>query len=190
MSMQADRVRDPLGFIRPMTSRDVPKVSHLLATDTYATWEERHITSSLAAYDIAWVIEPYCCENQDTLLGFLLAKPQYDEVHILCVFIKAMYRNQGFGLFAIEALKTYTFTYAFKRILLEVRASNRAAQAVYKKAGFKSIGTRKDYYPPHRLQNRVLLADDNLSIITPNRETAVVVCFEQQSGSVNTKWVQ
>jgi len=34
-------------------------------------------------------------------------------------------------------------------IFLEVRVSNTAARALYAQAGFREIGTRRDYYPSH-----------------------------------------
>ena len=33
-----------------------------------------------------------------------------------------------------------------RRVVLEVRASNAAAIALYRKAGFSNIGLRRDYY--------------------------------------------
>ena len=33
-----------------------------------------------------------------------------------------------------------------RRVFLEVRASNAAAQALYRSAGFADIGLRRDYY--------------------------------------------
>ncbi|MDP1634529.1 MAG: GNAT family N-acetyltransferase, partial [Gallionellaceae bacterium] len=34
-----------------------------------------------------------------------------------------------------------------QRMVLEVRASNQAAIALYRQAGFSDIGLRRDYYP-------------------------------------------
>jgi ribosomal-protein-alanine N-acetyltransferase len=47
----------------------------------------------------------------------------------------------------LQWVRRFVAECAAQRIFLEVRVSNAAARALYARAGFREIATRRDYYP-------------------------------------------
>lgn len=69
-----------------------------------------------------------------------------DEGHITTIAVKPLYRNKGVGELLLQRMVDVGYKKAVKWYTLEVRASNIAAQNLYYKYGFKSLGLRKNYY--------------------------------------------
>jgi len=87
------------------------------------------------------------CLDGDTLAGYLLSHDVIDEVHIMQVVVAPPFRRRGIA----EALsRKLIASKAGMVMLLEVRSSNHAAQALYEKLGFVRTGLRKRYYVPDR----------------------------------------
>jgi len=81
----------------------------------------------------------------DKLAGYIFSRDILDEVHIMQVAVSPKFRRRGIA----EALSKMLMQEKQGRtLMLEVRASNFAAQALYEKLGFTRSGVRKDYYVP------------------------------------------
>jgi ribosomal-protein-alanine N-acetyltransferase len=74
--------------------------------------------------------------------GWLVA----DELHITAVAVHPQQRRQGLGSQALQALLQQAAAQGALHATLEVAASNRAAQALYAAAGFRTAGVRRAYY--------------------------------------------
>jgi ribosomal-protein-alanine N-acetyltransferase len=57
-------------------------------------------------------------------------------------------QGQGLGRLLLGALLDEARRREATEVLLEVRADNEAAQALYRRAGFERIGVRRGYYQP------------------------------------------
>jgi [ribosomal protein S18]-alanine N-acetyltransferase len=81
-----------------------------------------------------------------SIIGFAGMWLAFDEAHITTIGVDPAQRGRGFG----ELLLLCMFDEAVKRganwLTLEVRVTNAAAQALYRKYGFTAHGTRKRYY--------------------------------------------
>lgn len=84
----------------------------------------------------------------DMLVGYaLLAKLPFDaELHAIGVL--PAHRGGGVGQALMDAVMATARRWQSERLLLEVRASNQAAIALYQRMGFREDGRRKGYYPP------------------------------------------
>ncbi len=85
------------------------------------------------------------CLDGDNLAGYLLSHDVLDEVHIMQIAVAPSYRRQGI---AERLSRNLLVDKAGMSLLLEVRASNLAAQSLYEKLGFVHSGIRKAYYVP------------------------------------------
>jgi [ribosomal protein S18]-alanine N-acetyltransferase len=80
------------------------------------------------------------------VIGFFAGWTVADEMHINNIASHPEYRRIGVGRRLLEhainegAMRDVAF------VLLEVRASNEAAQTLYKKLGFSYVSRRRDYY--------------------------------------------
>lgn len=86
-------------------------------------------------------------ENQgEAVLGFIAARLTADEIHINNVAVRPGYRRRGIGRGLLERVLTDGARRGARRAILEVRASNVAAQALYGQQRFAVVGRRRDYY--------------------------------------------
>lgn len=69
-----------------------------------------------------------------------------DEGHILNIAVHPRYRKMGFGSLLIKYSLDFLLKNSGKVMTLEVRRSNIAAIALYKKFGFRVVAIRKNYY--------------------------------------------
>jgi len=88
----------------------------------------------------------YVCESDKKIAAYILSQDILDEVHIMQVAVAPAYQRQGIA----KALSTQLIhdKQGYQLILLEVRASNLAAHALYSQLSFAEIGRRKGYYVP------------------------------------------
>ncbi|MFW6021827.1 MAG: ribosomal protein S18-alanine N-acetyltransferase [Guyparkeria sp.] len=81
------------------------------------------------------------------LVGYSVVMAVLDEWHLLNLCVDPAVQRRGVGRFLLERLLESAVAAEARCLLLEVRAGNRAAIALYESAGFADIGHRKAYYP-------------------------------------------
>ena len=82
----------------------------------------------------------------NVICAFILALMFDSEVHILNLSVSKEYQRKGVGTKLLNACLVDSIDKAF----LEVRTSNQAAISLYRKNGFKLLGTRKNYYTDNK----------------------------------------
>jgi [ribosomal protein S18]-alanine N-acetyltransferase len=80
------------------------------------------------------------------ILGFLAGWTVEDEMHVNNIATHPDFRRMGIGRALMEAGIQEARARGGAQVLLEVRASNEAAQAMYRALGFSYVGRRRDYY--------------------------------------------
>ena len=88
----------------------------------------------------------------DVLLGYFVAMPGVDEVHLLNITVAPEYQGQGWSRVMLDALTLWARGQSAQWVWLEVRVGNLRAMKVYEAHGYKRVGQRKDYYPSGRGQ--------------------------------------
>ncbi len=140
----------------PMTEADLDAV-HAVETSAYGhPWSPRHFRDSLqAGYPAVMLIgEAHAGESPwpprpdgRWLLGYLVAMPVVDEVHLLNLTTAPAHRRQGHAQRLMQALLDWACRRQAQSLWLEVRESNAPARALYDRLGFATVGRRKGYYP-------------------------------------------
>ena len=85
-----------------------------------------------------------------TLSGYLVAQRLPDEWHVLDVGVSVEKRRQGIGRALVLAIIAHAAENGEHGVLLEVRASNDGAIALYRELGFAHNGLRPGYYSDNR----------------------------------------
>jgi ribosomal-protein-alanine N-acetyltransferase len=86
------------------------------------------------------------CEPKRRLVGFIVARGIGRDWEIENIVVARNAQRTGNGSQLLHALVRRARREAAENILLEVRESNQAALALYKKSGFEIAGRRKNYY--------------------------------------------
>jgi ribosomal-protein-alanine N-acetyltransferase len=129
--------------LRKMMLEDVPAVHAIDVGSFTLPWPERSLRFEVSENPAArcWVAE---LEGQ--VVGMLVLWLIVDEAHIATLAIQPDYRRQGLAKqLLVEALRT-AYQEGARQALLEVRAGNEAAQAMYRTFGFEEVGRRAKYY--------------------------------------------
>lgn len=104
--------------------------------------------------------------------GFSISRVIAGEITLMNIAVHPDAQGHGFGSLLLQDLVRFASDQHGQQhspIFLEVRESNAAALALYKKWGFQDIGRRPGYYPP--------LPPDN------ERETAIVMRLKAENTS-------
>jgi ribosomal-protein-alanine N-acetyltransferase len=125
-----------------MTPADIPLVSALerdaFVGEGVMTPFARELANKLATYLVA-------CSDND-VLGYAGLWFIVDEAHLTSIAVREEQRRRGIGERLLKACLELALERQATMMTLEVRASNRAAQALYEKYGFKTVGVRRGYY--------------------------------------------
>jgi ribosomal-protein-alanine N-acetyltransferase len=80
------------------------------------------------------------------VIGFLAGWTVEDELHINNIASHPDFRKLGVGYGLMSEAVEEGVRRKIRYVLLEVRASNQPAQALYRKLGFNFVARRRDYY--------------------------------------------
>lgn len=78
--------------------------------------------------------------------GFILCRTVVDEAEVLTLAVRPEARGRGLGLSLVSAAAALAKSSGAASLFLEVAEDNRAARALYERAGFSETGRRKAYY--------------------------------------------
>ena len=88
----------------------------------------------------------FIAEQQGTVVGYAGMHAILDEGHITNVAVSPDCRRHGIGKTLAETLIREAGRRGLRSLTLEVRESNGAARALYRKLGFADVGRRRGYY--------------------------------------------
>lgn len=110
-----------------------------ILSDVYdkSPWSEEQILADMQQDNVDY----FFLEDEKELIGFLSVQHLVGEVEITNIAVRKSYQGQGLGAQLMAFLDDMDFP-----IFLEVRESNKPAQALYQKFGFELVGKRKRYY--------------------------------------------
>lgn len=92
----------------------------------------------------SWVALGPGLERQ--VVGFLIGWSAADELHLIDVAVHPAFRRRGVASRLLTALLEHGRASQARLVLLEVRRSNVAAQALYTGFGFETVRVRRGYY--------------------------------------------
>jgi ribosomal-protein-alanine N-acetyltransferase len=143
--MSAVRIESPADepVIRPIT---VDLLDAVLAIEVEAytfPWTRGNFIDALAAGYIARAL----VATDGRMLGYFIAMPGVDEMHLLNLTVAQEHQSRGHARRMLAQLYRQCATFGAAAVWLEVRETNARARALYLSEGFAEAGRRRDYYP-------------------------------------------
>lgn len=80
------------------------------------------------------------------LVGYICFWVVFEELRMMNLAVAPQVRHRGIGRWLLQQAVTMGLEQGARRALLEVRASNAPALALYEQAGFARSGVRTKYY--------------------------------------------
>lgn len=92
----------------------------------------------------------------EELAGYAMGLVESGDLHVVSLAVVEAHRRAGWGTRLVEELMRRAASRGCRLCRLEVRRSNRAAQALYKRCGFGAAGVAPGYYT-HPAEDALLL---------------------------------
>ena len=142
--------------VLPMTHDDLDAVLEIEHAAYAFPWSRGNFIDSLSAGHPAQLL----CNGQSGPLGYFVAMPGVDELHLLNLTVAPAAQGSGHGRYLLGLVLDLCRKHAAHHVWLEVRQSNHRAQFIYERFGFHAVGLRKGYYPaPHgQRENAVVMS--------------------------------
>jgi len=124
----------------------VPDLTEVMAVERQAypmPWTHGNFVDSLAAGYPAEVLRGPRAE----LLGYWVAMPGVDEMHLLNITVAPAWQGRGLAIVMLDRLVAECRRRGLTQLWLEVRISNERAREVYRRYGMAEVGKRRAYYP-------------------------------------------
>jgi ribosomal-protein-alanine N-acetyltransferase len=115
-----------------------------IENEVYAfPWSRGNFIDSLVAGYLAEML----VDAAGGVIGYYVAMPGVDEMHLLNVTVRPTLQGRGHGRAMLDALVMHSRAQGAHSLWLEVRESNAHAREMYRRYGFAQVGTRHGYYP-------------------------------------------
>jgi [ribosomal protein S18]-alanine N-acetyltransferase len=144
--------------VRPAVLKDLDFVMDIECRSFPSPWSRETLKEELDGRNWSHV---QVAESGGNAVGFMIYWIVLDEMHLLNLAVHPDWRRMGIAAAMLHRLMSVANKENTAKIFLEVRTSNRSAQMLYRKFGFKPIGIRPKYY-------------------TDNGEDAVVMCLRRK----------
>ena len=131
-------------LLSPMTERDLDEVVAVENAIYSHPWTRGNFSDSLHAR--------YECRTWRLgrqLVGYFVLMVGAGEAHLLNLSVRASEQRSGHGSALLREAAAIARRLGARSLFLEVRPSNHAAQALYRRFGFRNVGVRRGYYPAH-----------------------------------------
>jgi [ribosomal protein S18]-alanine N-acetyltransferase len=155
-------------LIRGMYVEDIPAVLAIDRASFPNPWPESTYRYELLENRVAHVLVVIDRSSAEVIgvAGYWLV---VDEAHISTFAVRPDWRNRGVGAALLLGLLREAAELGATSALLEVRAGNGPAQALYRRFGFRKVGRRKGYYKDNG-EDALLMNKDHLeSMESPER---------------------
>jgi [ribosomal protein S18]-alanine N-acetyltransferase len=130
-------------MIRKATLSDVLSIARLEKLTFPEPLSESFIYDEITLNPFAYYV---VYEENHEVIGYMGLRSVDEHAEVMNFAVLESHRHMGVGTAILDHVLTYLKQHHVSLLTLEVRKSNKGAQALYEKFGFKKSHIRKDYY--------------------------------------------
>ncbi|MDO5059102.1 MAG: ribosomal protein S18-alanine N-acetyltransferase [Neisseria sp.] len=130
-------------MIRAAELADCAALAAIDAQSNPSPWSEKQFRAAVEARHDA----VYLLEKNGEPAAFIVWQSICGESELHLIATAPAFRRQGSAAGLMDFWLAQAAAEQNRRLFLEVRAGNEAAQSLYRRYGFQECGRRKDYYP-------------------------------------------
>lgn len=156
--------------IAPMSVEDIPEVLRVEARCFPSPWPRNAFRNELTENRLAHY---FIARAGDEVIGYGGLWVILEDAHITTIAVDPAHRGCRYGERLLVMLLDEAIERGASWVTLEVRESNRSAQALYKKYGFTVVNTRRGYYSDNDENALVMWAGSLKSDLYRNRFAAL-----------------
>jgi len=130
--------------LAPMLEQDLGEVIAIERAIYTHPWTRGNFADSLRA---GYECRTYRLNGE--LIGYFVLMVAVGEAHLLNLSVATPHQRRGYGSALLDEATRLARSLGAANVFLEVRPSNRAAQELYFRYGFRKVAVRRSYYPAH-----------------------------------------
>ncbi len=128
---------------RPVSAADLDELLAIELSAYSHPWSRGNFADSLVAGHWAERLD----DAAGALLGYFVALPGVQELHLLNLSVAPPWQRRGHGRTLLQRVRALGLARGDEGLWLEVRPSNLPAIGLYRQFGFDQVGLRRAYYP-------------------------------------------
>jgi [ribosomal protein S18]-alanine N-acetyltransferase len=136
--------------IEPATLESLPDILKIEEACFSAPWTRKMMEAELSGNPFAHFLLakplPPCQVDFGSIIAYLCFWVVFEEVRLMNLAVIESMRHRGIAKALVTEALELGQEQAAVRAVLEVRASNHAAHALYRSLGFRNVSTRPMYY--------------------------------------------
>ncbi|MBA5875612.1 MAG: ribosomal-protein-alanine N-acetyltransferase [Nitrospira sp. CR1.2] len=136
-------------LIEPATAEVLDEVLAIEQACFSAPWTRKMLAAELSGNQFAHFLIAKCLDSQSGALvisGYFCYWIVFEELRLMNLAVLPPFRRRGVASKLVCTAIRAGLVRGANRAMLEVRASNREAQALYERLGFRQTATRARYY--------------------------------------------
>ena len=132
----------------PMNEHDLLEVVEIEETTGLSQWGWEAYRAELSRPEAVMLVvrRERPDDSGRSVVAYIASRITADELHVNNIGVREEARRKGLGAALLGAALEEGARRGAGLAVLEVRAGNAAAQALYRRFGFDVVGERKDYY--------------------------------------------
>lgn len=138
--------------LRVMTADDLARVMEIERASFTTPWTRATFLGLLSRPDSYLVV----AEIEARVVAYAAFWQVLDQAELGDIAVDPEWRRRGLGALVLEHVMSQAAQQGVRELYLEVRESNRTAQRLYERYGFRIVGHRRNYYSGPREDARVL----------------------------------
>lgn len=123
-------------------ARDAEAIAALHAASFHRGWSEEEVAALLAERSVM----THRATLRSKLAGFIMSRRAADEAEILSVAVSKACRGRGLARDLLQLHLRRLAGNGVRTVFLEVDETNMPAIRLYRRAGFRDVGRRPNYY--------------------------------------------
>lgn len=152
MDLEMETDNKNAGLVRLATENDIAEIAAIEQRCFSDPWSENAFRSCLNENTDLFVLEA-----EGSVCGYaVFDRTLGNEAELHNIAVAPEMRGRGLSRILMDALVASAKKNGVERVMLEVRASNEAAIALYTKYNFEKVGLRPGYYR-HPTENAILM---------------------------------
>ncbi len=142
-------------YIKDMEKKHLDRVAALDLKIAQRPWSLHMFLEELKLQSFCRVL----LDDYGSIIGYSVARLLVDEWHLLTIGVGEKFQNSGYGhSLVMDVIRKAALSHN-RSVLLEVRASNKAALSLYEKIGFKTLYIREGYYKSSPIAEDAIVMD-------------------------------
>ncbi len=132
----------------PVTPQDLDTILTIDRAAFKRPWQRKSFVAELVHKDaFGYVVRKKVNQKSSDVIAYVFVRVILNEMHIMRIAVAASFQTKGVATRMLRQCFTLAQQKRLDAVYIEVRPSNTSAIALYRRAGFQSLGTRPNYYP-------------------------------------------